>query len=501
MKSILLRPFLILACGIAPGLLAESKSLPSAAQPINLATGEWDNIVNIQVSTLTPDYREPWNAGQPGGGSGTGWLVGKNRFVTNAHVVSDGTRLIIRSTSDSEPHPARVVAVAHDCDLALVEAIDEKDFAHLKPLEVGGIPDLNTEVSVIGYPIGGERISVTRGVVSRIDFQPYSHTGVDSHLTIQVDAAINPGNSGGPVLQDGKVVGVAFQAYSGRVAQNVGYMIPTPIIKRFLKDVEDGKYDHYVDFAISDFPVENPAQRKALGLPNDGIGVMVADVEPIGSAAGVLKEGDVLRALDGNPVLSNGLMKVDGQLIDKNEVIERKFAGEKVAIDLIRDGKPMKTEMTLKRFTPYVTLGEQHDKRPRYLVYAGLVFQPMDRNLVDAYQLRDPVVSYVFDNYLSKKIYVERPDVVILTNVLADDVNSYVQSLAPSIVDEVNGVKIKTMNDLKDALKAKGSKPDFVEIKLFEKGRPLILKRQLAEEAHPQIMKNYRITEDSYLGE
>ena len=498
MKSKLL---LLAACLATPAVFAESKPLPSAAQPINIASGEWDNIVNIQVSTLTPDYREPWNAGQPGGGSGTGWLVGKNRFVTNAHVVSDGTRLIIRSTSDSEPHPARVVAVAHDCDLAIVEALDAKDFERLKPLEIGGIPDLNTEVSVIGYPIGGERISVTRGVVSRIDFQPYSHTGVDSHLTIQVDAAINPGNSGGPVLQDGKVVGVAFQGYNGRVAQNVGYMIPTPIIKRFLKDVEDGKYDHYVDFAISDFPVENPAQRKALSLPNDGIGVMVADVEPIGSAAGVLKEGDVIRALDGNPVMSNGLMKVEGQFIDKNEVIERKFAGDKVAIDLVRDGKPMKTEMTLKRFEPYVKLGEQHDKRPRYVVYAGLVFQPMDRNLMDAYQLRDPVISYVFDNYLSKKIYVERPDVVILTNVLADDVNSYVQGLAPGIVDEVNGVKIKTMKDLEGALKAKGAKPDFIEVKFFEKSRPLVLKRRLAEEANERIMKTYRITEASYLGE
>ena len=124
----------------------------------------------------------------------------------------------------------------------------------LKPLEFGGIPKLNTEVIAMGYPIGGDRISVTRGVVSRIDFRPYSHTGVDSHLTIQVDAAINPGNSGGPVLQDGKVVGVAFQGFSGRVAQNVGYMIPVPVIQRFLKDVEDGSYDHYVDLAVERLP-------------------------------------------------------------------------------------------------------------------------------------------------------------------------------------------------------------------------------------------------------
>lgn len=489
-------------CSLAPLLHAQdAPHLPSAAQPINLASGAWDNIVNIEVSTLTPDYREPWNAGQPGAGSGTGWLVGKNRFVTNAHVVSNGTRLVIRTTSDPEPHPARVIAVGHDCDLAIVEALDGKDFEKLKPLDVGGIPDLNTEVSVVGYPIGGERISVTRGVVSRIDFQPYSHTGVDSHLTIQVDAAINPGNSGGPVLQDGKVVGVAFQAFSGRVAQNVGYMIPTPIIKRFLKDVEDGKYDHYVDFAISDFPIENPAQRRALGLPNDGIGIMVSDVEPVGSASNVLKSGDVLRQLDGNPVLSNGLMRVDGQLMDKNEVIERKFAGDKVKIDFYRDGKPMQAEMTLKRFDPYVKLGEQFDQRPRYLVYAGLVFQPMDRNLIDAYQMRDPIVNYVFDNYLTKKLYVERPEVVILTSVLPDDVNSYLQGYAPGIVDEINGVKIKSMGDLKAAFAAKGDKPDFVTIKLMERGRPLVLKRKLAEEAHPRIMQTYQIAEDSYLGE
>ncbi len=499
----------IVFASIAP--LHADRALPSAAQPINIASGEWDNVVNIEVSILNPDYREPWNAGQPSSASGTGWLVGKNKFVTNAHVISNATRLLIRTTSDPEPHPARVVAVAHDCDLAMIEAVDAKHFEHLKTLELGSIPDLNTEVSVIGYPIGGERISVTRGVVSRIDFQPYSHTGVDSHLTIQVDAAINPGNSGGPVLQDGKVVGVAFQGISGRVAQNVGYMIPTPVVARFLKDVEDGHYDHYVDFAVSDVPVENPAQRRALGLKDDGIGIMVADVEPVGSAGGILETGDVLLRLDGNPILSNGLMRVDGQLVDKNEVIERKFAGQKVSVDIIRNGRPMQKELTLKRFEPYVKLGEQFDERPRYLMYAGLVLQPMDRNLMDANTEYargqpivfngDPIVNYVFDNYLQKKIYIDRPEVVVLTQVLPDEANSFLQNEAPGIVDEVNGVKIRTMKDLKAALAAKGAREGFVEIKLFERGKPLVIKRSAADQAQARIMRNYHIAEDSYLGE
>ena len=163
--------------------------------------------------------------------------------MTNAHVVSNARFLAVSKEGDPKPYPARVVHVAHDCDLALLTVDNPQFFNNTMSLDFGGIPVIESTVSVYGYPIGGDRLSVTRGVVSRIDFQTYSHSGVDSHLTIQIDAAINPGNSGGPVLQDGKVVGVAFQGYSGDVAQNVGYMIPTPVIRRFLKDVEDGRYD------------------------------------------------------------------------------------------------------------------------------------------------------------------------------------------------------------------------------------------------------------------
>lgn len=496
-------PLLLTSCMTLLGsaILTGAEENPASNQVIDTTTGEWEGIVNIDVSVLMPDYREPWNAGQPSGGSGTGFLIGKNRFLTNAHVVSNATKVVIRTMNDPEPHPARVVHIAHDCDLALIEAEDPKHFEKLKPLTFGGIPKLNTEVSAVGYPIGGERVSVTRGVVSRIDFRPYSHTGVDNHLTIQVDAAINPGNSGGPVLQNGKVVGVAFQGFSGRVAQNVGYMIPVPVVQRFLKDIEDGHYDHYVDLAASDFAIENPAQIKALGLENNGQGVLIADVEPAGCVGGVLKTGDVLMAIDGSPVLNNGLIKVDGELVDMNEVVERKYAGGKVKLDFIRDRKPQSATVTLKRFMPYVKLGLQYNQRPRYIVYAGLVFQPMDRNLMDAHNIRDPLTSYVFDNYMTQKIYEERPDVIILTNVLPDEVNTYISGYQHSIVDEINGVKIKSLQDVKDALAKKDPKDPFVKIKMLEKGRPLVLRRDLAEAAHPRIMKTYNISEDSYLGD
>lgn len=498
MNPRLLLPLLAFAA-LTPVRAQPAPESATANQAIDVSSGDWDGVVNIDVSVLVPDYREPWNAGQPSGGSGTGFLIGKNRFLTNAHVVSDATRILIRTSNDPEPHPARVVHVAHDCDLALIEAEDAKHFEKLTPLDFGGIPQLNTEVIAIGYPIGGDRISVTRGVVSRIDFRPYSHTSVDSHLAIQVDAAINPGNSGGPVMQGGKVVGVAFQGFSGRVAQNVGYMIPVPVIKRFLKDVEDGRYDHYVDLAASDFPIENPAQAKALGLNGGGVGVMVGDVEPAGSVGDILKVGDVILSIDDNPVLNNGLVRFEGELMDMNEIVERKFAGDKIKLAYLRDGKQMESTVTLKRFDPYVRLGATYNQRPHYIVFAGLVFQPMDRNLMDAHQIRDRTVSYVFDNFLTDKLYVERPEPVILTTVLPDEVNTWLTPYAHSIVDEINGVKITSLKDVQTALSKKDTA--FVEIRMLEKNRPLILKRELAEAAHPRIMQTYNIQGDAFLGQ
>ncbi|MBL9132668.1 MAG: PDZ domain-containing protein, partial [Verrucomicrobiaceae bacterium] len=271
------------------------------------------------------------------------------------------------------------------------------------------------------------------------------------------------------------------------------------VIKRFLKDVEDGRYDHYVDLAVSDFPIENPAQRKALGLEADGVGVMIGDVEPQGSVGGLLQKGDVILAIDGNPVLNNGLVRIEGDLVDMNEIVERKYAGDSIQLRWARSGKVENTTVKLKRFSPYVKLGAQYNQRPRYLVHAGLVFQPLDRNLMDAHQIRDSSVTYFFERYLTDKLYVERPEPVVLTTVLPDAVTTWLTPYAHSLVDEINGVKIKSLADVKDAL-AKKDKP-FIEIRLHEKSRPLILKREFADAAHPRIMQTYNISEDNYLGE
>src|SRR4026208_432634 len=283
------------------------------------------SLVRITATSLDPDYKAPWNAGGLERGVGAGFVISGNRIMTNAHVVANSRYVTVERDGDPNKYPAKVQFIANDCDLALITVSAPDFFKNMLSLQLGGIPALESTVSAYGYPIGGERMSVTTGIVSRVDFQLYTHSSVDQHLAIQISAQINPGNSGGPVMQDGKVVGVAFQGYSGDVAQGVAYMIPTPVIKRFLQDISNGHYDEYPDLAITYAKLQNPAQRRFLGLKDDDHGVLVSSVVAAGPSDGILYPGDVLLAIDGHPIASDANVELDGERAPFEEVAPGKL--------------------------------------------------------------------------------------------------------------------------------------------------------------------------------
>src|SRR2546421_5088211 len=341
------------------------------------------SLVRITATSAEPDYRAPWNAGGLQRGVGAGFVISGNRIMTNAHVVANSRYITVERDGDPNKYPAKVQFIANDCDLALITVPAPDFFKNMLALKFGAIPALESTVSAYGYPIGGERMSVTTGIVSRIDFQLYTHSSIDQHLAIQISAQINPGNSGGPVMQDAKVVGVAFQGYSGDVAQGVAYMVPTPVINRFLKDVSDGRYDGYVDLGITYGKLQNPAQRKFLGLKNDDRGVLVETVVAAGPCAKILQPGDVLLSIDNHPIASDGNVELEGERVEMPEVVERKFKGDTVKFDVWRDKQPLSVTVMLSTVWPYLIQGHSYDVKPRYVVYGGLLFQPLSLDLME----------------------------------------------------------------------------------------------------------------------
>ena len=111
------------------------------------------------------DYLSPWNAGKVSRGIGSGFVInGKataKRILTNAHVVSNDRFITITREGLNHPFIAHVEFIAHDCDLALLTVDDEAFFEGSNALEISGVPRIESAVSVFGYPLGGERLSVT----------------------------------------------------------------------------------------------------------------------------------------------------------------------------------------------------------------------------------------------------------------------------------------------------------------------------------------------------
>ena len=237
------------------------------------------SILKIRVTSQTPNYAQPWLTNATRRSSGTGFYIGKNRIMTNAHVVADGKYITVQKDGDEKPVIARVKFVAHDSDLAILEVKDSSYFEGVKAMPFGDIPKVRDAVVTVGYPKGGEQISFTEGIVSRIGYRRYAHPGFDKHLLIQVDSAINSGNSGGPVIMRDKVVGVAFQSYVN--AENTGYIIPTPVINHFLDDIKDGQYDGHPknESTLHKGGSENDGARKYLGLNENEGGILLGEVK------------------------------------------------------------------------------------------------------------------------------------------------------------------------------------------------------------------------------
>jgi len=479
---------------VAVTLSSANAGAPSAGQV---------SVVKIYVTIQTEDYSMPWQAGDPGGATGSGFIIRKNRILTNAHIISDAKFIEIQKYDDPERFKAKVAFVGHDCDLAVLTVDDPDFFVGTRPAKFADdIPSLSDEVTVIGYPLGGNRLSLTRGVVSRIDYSVYTHSEVDQHLVLQVDAAINPGNSGGPVLFKNKVVGLAFQGLA--MAENIGYAIPLPVIDHFLKDIEDGKYNGYPELGVGFMPLRNAALRRDLNLPEGKSGIAVYYVDPFGSARGLLRNRDVLVSVDAYPIANDGTIDFGGNSVLFAELLERKQWGEFVTFKVWRDNAEIAVKIPLTNPEDPFVYRNVYDKRPEYYITGGLVFAPLNREYLQTLRKRAMIMNTQQLLYYSEyakvdELYKDKDEFVVLTGRLPHSINTYCDAFLNGIVTNINGKAIGKLEDVKNAMV--NHTGTFHVVYFAGMNDTLVTQSDVVRQADREILSRYHIPSPEYFGE
>jgi S1-C subfamily serine protease len=413
-----------------------------------------DSILKVFSTHCTPNYSLPWQMRKQEYSTSSGFIIDGNRILTNAHSVENFTVVRVKKRGSAEKVTARVVAIGDECDIALLTVDDPTFFEDTCPLSLGSLPQLQDRVTVVGYPIGGESISVTEGVVSRIEIQQYAH-GATELLSVQIDAAINPGNSGGPALNARlECIGIAFQSLSAREAENVGYVIPTPVVNHFLTDVQrNGRYTGFCSAGIDWQALENSALRRFLGMDASETGVLLRRIHPLSGATAVLQKNDVLLEFEGNRIGNDGTVQFrKNERINFNFLVKEKYVGDECDLRILRGKTRLDVRYKLDESSSS-QLVPVHEKRrqPEYLVVAGLVFvvltEPYLRSEYgERFEFEAPV------KLLNKLMHGEKKfpneQVVILSHVIHHEITTGYQSLNNLQLLRFNDIEVRNLAHL-----------------------------------------------------
>jgi S1-C subfamily serine protease len=457
---------------LAFGLSSASWGAASRGEPKPPPSIE-SSVVKVFATMRYPDPFKPWTKQSPAEVSASGVVIEGKRILTNAHVVLYATQVQIQANAAGDKVSATVVAVAPGIDLAVLKLDDESFFdTHPAVPRASELPQIKDTVLAYGFPTGGNSLSITKGIVSRIEFVSYSFPV--SGLRIQVDAAINPGNSGGPAIAGDKMIGLAFSKLVGGDTQNIGYIIPNEEVDLFLKDIADGHYDGKPAMYDDLQTLENPVLRDYLKLDKSVEGMIVH--RPYKTDASYpLKEWDVITRIGDTPIDNQGMIKLDKDLrVSFQYLIQKLAKNGELPLTLVRAGKSIKVALPVSTERPAL-VNDLRGNYPSYFIYGPLVFSTATWQFISGLEnnagmaralgfVKSPLVTKVLDPpdaELEELVVVSSP---FFPHKLA---NGY-SNPAGSVVYSVNGTRIKSLKHLVAVLR--DLKDPFVTFEFDQKG-------------------------------
>ncbi|KAL0335713.1 UNVERIFIED_CONTAM: Protease Do-like 9 [Sesamum radiatum] len=340
-----------------------------------------------------------------------------------------------------------------DCGLndiaALLTVNDDEFWEGISPVAFGDLPALQDAVTVVGYPIGGDTISVTSGVVSRIEF---SHMFMVP-LNCWIDAAVNSGNSGGPAFNEkGVCVGIAFQSIKHEDVENIGYVIPTPVIMHFIQDYEKhGMYTGFPVLGIQWQKMENKDLRLSMGMRLDHNGIRIRRIAPTSPLFKVLKPSDIILSFDGVDIGEDGTVPFrHGERIGFSYLVSQKYTDDSAEIEVFRNSERLKCKVDLGTHTRLVP-AHNDGKPPSYYIIAGFVFTPVSVPYLRSeygkeYECEAPVK--LLDKVLHDMPESVDEQIVVISQVLVADINIGYEDIVNTQVLAFNGQPVKNLKSL-----------------------------------------------------
>ena len=443
------RTFRFAFCGwLLAGALGTAPAAPkTATEPSPKIAHEAESAVVKVFSTIRrPDVARPWSKAAPVEATGSGVVVEGKRILTNAHVIAYASQVQVQGNQSGDKISATVEAVDSGIDLAVLKLEDDSFFDKRPPLPRASIlPQIKDPVLAYGFPTGGTTLSITRGIVSRIEFVTYgvSTTG----LRVQIDAAINPGNSGGPAISDHRMFGLAFSHLA--IAENISYIIPNEEIELFLKGMSGGHYAGKPGMYDELQTLENPALRGFLKL-DPAVRGMIVHRPDDSSTTYPLKQWDVITRIGDQSIDDEGMVSIRNNLrVGFGYLIQHMARDGTVPLTIVRAGQTQQVQLPVPTHRPLLidTLQGQY---PSYFILGPVVFE---RATLESLQLIRARGQAAFGNPLISR-FGDRPDserqeLVIVPSPLFPHVLSKGYSdPTGAVVKSINGAPVRSLAQL-----------------------------------------------------
>jgi S1-C subfamily serine protease len=424
------------------------------------------SVVQIFATLRQPDFTQPWTKQPAMEVTGTGFVIEEKKILTNAHVVLYANHVQVQGNESGDKLDASVAFISPGMDLAVLQLEDNSFFDSHPPLpRTSTLPSVRDSVLVYGFPVGGDNISITKGIVSRIDFSAYNYEVAG--VRVQIDAALNPGNSGGPALVDGRVIGVAFSMLAN--SQSIGYIIPAEEIDIFLSDIADGRYDG--KYAILDElqTLENPALHDFLKLDESARGLVV-NTPFSADASYPLKQWDLISKVEGTPLDNQGNILLDGNLkINFAYLVQKLAKNGTIGLTILRDGKELAVELPLSSHRPRL-IPHLLGTYPSYFILGPVVFSTASEDLVQAMMGGRSMLSNAL-SLSGNPLLTRRSDkpafegeelVIVPCPLFAHPLATGYSHPTMNVVKAVNGVRVKNLRHLVEIIRDSSS--EFVTI-------------------------------------